>query len=199
VISKHTEFQDPIVIKNLSEPHTRVWNLEIGARYYWKVVARRNTQALANSPVSEFSTHPQAPRWLFIPEITNIRDIGGWPLPGGNKIRQGMIYRSSEMNSHLELTAQGKDILLNLLKINTDIDLRGEEEVREPALNKVSYINAPIQPYANILEEQYRRDYRLIFKTFAESATKQDCHDRRYDLLIGGAVGRRKAVADPGL
>jgi protein-tyrosine phosphatase len=168
VISKHPEFHDPILIKNLSEPTTQVWNLEIGERYYWKVAARRNTQMLASSTVSEFSTHPQAPRWLYIPGITNVRDVGGWPVPGGKKIRQGMIYRSSEMNSHLELTAQGKDILLNHLKISTDIDLRGEEEVRKPALKNVRYINAPIQPYANILEKQYQPFYQQIFKVLTD-------------------------------
>jgi protein tyrosine/serine phosphatase len=72
------------------------------------------------------------------------------------------------MNSHLSLSAQGKDILLKLLKINTDIDLRGEEEVRKPALENVSYINAPIQPYGNILEEQYQPSYRKIFQVFAD-------------------------------
>jgi len=167
-ISKNPEFNDPILIRNLPETTTRVWNLEIGARYYWKVIARRNTQKLASSQVSEFTTHPQAPRWLYIPEITNVRDVGGWPLPGGKKIRQGMLYRSSEMNSHLALTAQGKDILLNVLKINTDIDLRGEEEVRKPALKNIRYINAPIQPYAKILEEQYQPFYRQIFQVFAD-------------------------------
>ena len=168
VISKHPGLKDPIFIQNLSKTTTRVWNLEIGAQYYWKVVARRSAQILASSPLGEFTTHPQAPRWLNIPRITNVRDVGGWPLPGGKEIRQGLLYRSSEMNSHLELTPHGKDILLNQLKINTDIDLRGEGEVRKPALNHVRYINAPIQPYANILEEQYQPFYRTIFQVFAD-------------------------------
>jgi protein-tyrosine phosphatase len=167
-ISKSPEFHDPILIRNLSATSTQVWNLEIGTRYYWKVIARRHTQKLATSAVNEFTTHHQTPRWLYIPEITNVRDIGGWPLPDGRKIRQGMVYRSSEMNSHLELTAHGKDILINHLKICTDIDLRGEEEVRMPAVKEIRYINAPIQPYANILEEQYKPFYKLIFKTFAD-------------------------------
>lgn len=168
VISRSPDFQEPVLLRNLTTPSARVWNLQIGTRYYWKVIAKRNTQELAASPVGEFTTHPKAPRWLYIPEITNVRDMGGWPLPHGRKIRQGMVYRSSEMNSHLELTAQGKDILLNQLKIRTDIDLRGSEEVRKPALKNIRYLNVPIQPYAHIAEEQYQPGYRQIFQTLGD-------------------------------
>lgn len=168
VISKNLEFLEPIQVINLSQPYTRVWNLQIDTRYYWKVIARRSKQNLASSPVGEFTTHPQTPRWLYIPDITNVRDIGGWPLQNGKKIRQGMVYRSSEMNSHLELTTQGQDILLNQLKIRTDIDLRGEEEIRKPALKNIRYINIPLQPYAHIAEDQYKPHYRQIFQTLAD-------------------------------
>jgi len=168
VISKDPEFQDSIQVMNLLYPYTRVCNLQIDTRYYWKVIARRDKQKLASSPIGEFTTHPQTPRWLYIPDITNVRDIGGWPLQNGKKIRQGMVYRGSEMNSHLELTARGKDILLNQLKIRTDIDLRGEEEIRKPALKEISYINIPLQPYAHIAEEQYKPYYRQIFQTLAD-------------------------------
>lgn len=167
-ISRNPDFEDPIRVTNLSNTSTRVWNLQIDTRYYWKVIAKRNKQPLASSHISEFTTHPQAPRWLYIPDITNVRDIGGWPLPYGKKISQGMVYRSSEMNSHLELTAQGQDILLNQLKIRTDIDLRGEEEIRKPALKNVQYINIPLQPYAHIAEEPYKPLYRQVFQTLAD-------------------------------
>lgn len=168
LIAENPEFYNPLLVTNLSTTSTRVWNLQIDTRYYWKVIAWRKKQPLAASPTSEFTTHPQTPRWLYIPEITNVRDIGGWSLPHGKKIRQGMVYRSSEMNSHLELTAQGQDILVNQLKIRTDIDLRGEEEIRKPALKGVFYLNVPVQPYAHIAEEQYQPLYRQIFQTMAD-------------------------------
>lgn len=168
IISSSPQFHEPIHIQNLSTTSAQVWNLQIGTRYYWKVIARREDQNLAVSPVGEFITHPQAPRWLYIPEITNVRDIGGYPLPGDRTIRQGMLYRSSEMNGHLALTAEGRDILLNQLKIRTEIDLRGEDELRKPALKGIRYINAPIQPYAHIFEAQYQPFYRQIFATLAD-------------------------------
>ena len=170
LIAKDEEFSNPLRFKDLKTTSARVLNLEIGTQYYWKVTAARKEQKLAVSSVGEFTTHPQAPRWLSIPGITNVRDIGGWTTPEGQRIRQGMVYRSSEMNSHLELTTQGKDILLNQLGIRTDLDLRGSDEDREPALQGTRYINVPLQPYAHIAEDLYKPMYRQVFQVLADPA-----------------------------
>jgi protein tyrosine/serine phosphatase len=170
LIAKDAEFSDPVRVKDLKITNTRVSNLEIGTRYYWKVTAARNAQELAASSVGEFTTHPQAPRWLSVPGITNVRDIGGWTTPAGQRIRQGMVYRSSEMNGHLELTAQGREILLNQLGIRTDLDLRGSDELCEPALPGTRYINIPLLPYTHIAETQYQPMYRQVFQLLADPA-----------------------------
>jgi rhodanese-related sulfurtransferase len=170
-IAKDPEFSNPYRIKDLKGTSARVPNLEIGTRYYWKVTATRQNQELATSPVSVFSTHPQAPRWLSVPGITNVRDVGGWATSSGKKIRQGMVYRSSEMNSHLELTDQGRDILLHQLGVRTDMDLRGEEELCEPALPGTRYINIPLQPYIHISEARYQPLYRQVFQVLADPST----------------------------
>jgi hypothetical protein len=170
LISKDQDFTDPVRVNDLKDTHARVWNLQIGTRYYWKVTAARDAQKLAASSVGEFTTHPQAPRWLSIPGITNVRDIGGWTTQEGQKIRQGMVYRSSEMNSHLELTAKGQEILLKQLGIRTDLDLRGSDEVCQPALPGTHYINVPLQPYAHIAEDLYQPMYRQVFQVLADPA-----------------------------
>ncbi|NIY15094.1 MAG: hypothetical protein GWM98_09410, partial [Nitrospinaceae bacterium] len=76
---------------------------------------------VAESAVASFKTDPSPPRWIRVPGITNVRDLGGWPLPGGRRIRQGMVFRSSEMNGHLNLTSRGKHILEEELGIRTDL------------------------------------------------------------------------------
>jgi protein tyrosine/serine phosphatase len=70
------------------------------------------------------------------------------------------------------------------LKIRTDIDLRGDDEVCAPALDlkQVAYINFPIQAYAHINEAVYQPDYRRLFHLLADRL--------RYPLIIhcwGGA------------
>ena len=156
--------------ENLQAAYLNVTNLYIGKQYFWKVTGKRYGKLIAESETWSFTTHPQPPRWLQIPKITNIRDIGGWLLPGGGRIRQGLVLRSSEMNGHLSLTDEGRRILVQDLKIRTDIDLRGSDEVRTPALdrNQVAYINFPIQPYSHIVDPVYQADYGRLFHLLSD-------------------------------
>jgi len=104
LIAKDTAFEDPMVIKDISQPFRNVVNLQIGAQYFWKVIAKKSDSVLAVSAVRAFTTSPSTPRWLCVPGITNVRDMGGWRLSGNRHIRQGLIYRSSEMNGHVDIT-----------------------------------------------------------------------------------------------
>lgn len=171
-------------VEGLKDRFARVVNLYVGRCYYWKVEAWSSNEKIAESPVWSFSTHPTPPRWIEVPGITNARDIGGWELPNNRRIRQGLVFRSSEMNSHLFLTEEGKRILEEELEIRTDVDLRGEDEICQPALDKdrVAYFNFPVQPYEHIAESKYQQHYRGIFQLLADP--------RRYPVIIhcwGGA------------
>lgn len=183
-LAEDAAFTLPLRLERLRQPRAVVANLRVGTRYYWQVTARRMGRPVAASPVWSFTTHPQPPRWILAPGVTNLRDFGGWQLPDGRRIRQGMIFRSSEMNSHLHITRAGRQVIEDELGIRTDIDLRGGEELREPALNpaKVEYINIPILSYEYISEPYSRVNFRSLFQMLANPL--------RYPLLIhcwGGA------------
>lgn len=171
-IAMSKKFTDPLVRENLSEPFCNIWNLHIDTRYYWKVIARNADHTTVESPVRTFRTHATLPRWIYVPGMTNVRDIGGWRLPGNRLIQQSLIYRSSEMNSHLNITEEGKRVLVDELKIRTDLDLRGSDEETRPVLDRaaVKWINIPIRPYSDIALDVYREKYRDIFKIFADSS-----------------------------
>jgi hypothetical protein len=147
-----------------------LWHLFIGTPYYWKVTAKRGAETIAESPVWRFVTNSLPPRWIRVPGITNARDIGGWPLPGNRRIRQGKVYRSSEMNGNLHLTPKGRELLEEELGLRTDLDLRNEGEAAAPALDpeRVQWIHAPISPYDCICDAAFADAYRLIFETFAD-------------------------------
>jgi len=170
LISKDTAFEDPMVLKDIAQPFRSVVNLQIGTRYFWKVIARDNDSVLAVSAVWAFTTHPSTPRWLCVPGITNVRDMGGWRLPGNRRIRQGLIYRSSEMNGHVDITDEGRKVLIEELNIRTDLDLRGSHEDPKAVLDRtvVKWINTPISPYGNIVAYDSREKYRQIFKVFSD-------------------------------
>jgi protein-tyrosine phosphatase len=62
----------------------------------------------------------------------NFRDLGGYPLADGRRVRKGMLYRSDHLGS---LTDADQE-LLGEIGIRTVVDLRREEE-REEASDRV--------------------------------------------------------------
>ena len=96
--------------------------------------------------------------------------MGGWRLPGDQRIRQGLIYRSSEMNGHVNITDEGRQVLIEELKIRTDLDLRGSHEHPQAMLDQtvVKWINIPTSPYGNIVADDCGEKYRQIFKIFSD-------------------------------
>jgi protein-tyrosine phosphatase len=184
LISRNEDLRDARIVPDLRRSRVSVFHLHIGTRYFWKVIARHQGLEVAQSQVWSFVTHAAPPRWIAVPGITNVRDMGGWPLPGGRIVRQGLIYRSSEMNSHVEITEEGKRILIEELGIRTDLDLRGNTEDARPVLDtrRVEWIHVSVQPYDAIGDARHQDGYRRVFEVLADAA--------KYPLLFhcwGGA------------
>ena len=56
--------------------------------------------------------------------VANLRDIGGWPVAGGGRVRSGLLYRSTDLSR-----LAGDDLApFGALGIRTVIDLRTEPE-----------------------------------------------------------------------
>jgi hypothetical protein len=160
-----------------------VVNLCIGTEYYWQVTARDfgGDAVLAGSPVWSFTTDATPPRWMLVPGVTNVRDIGGWILPDNkHRIRQGciyrsgqLVYRSGESDTRRRITWEGSEVLLNDLKIRTDLDLRGVYDRREagPVFDEsvVKWIHVPIIPYGGIMDEGQQAQFRKVFEVFADA------------------------------
>ncbi len=164
--------RSPRTLLGIRQPRTEVFHLHIGTTYYWTVTARSDDEVAATSPTWSFTTHAATPRWISVPGITNVRDIGGWSLPNGNVVSQGHIYRGSEMHPRLTITEAGRRILEDNLRIKTDLDLRAADETTGPVLNpdKVRWVNAPILPYAHIAEAGQPEQYRQVFAMLADPA-----------------------------
>ena len=172
LISPNPDFKDSRHITALSEPRAEVLHLHVATRYFWKVMAKRAGQFLTESPTWSFTTNRATPRWMHIPGTTNVRDIGGWPLPNNCMVRQGVFYRSSQMNGAVQITAEGQKLLEQDLGIRTDLDFRGPVENPYPVLDedKVQWINVPINAYSHISNEEGQEGYRKIFEIFADAS-----------------------------
>jgi hypothetical protein len=66
-----------------------------------------------------------------------VRDLGGYPIEGGGRVRQGLLYRGSELEFKMHLSPKGADTL-RVLGIKTVLDLRGE------AIGNVEYSTAEL-------------------------------------------------------
>lgn len=120
----------------------RAENFKCGTRYFWRVVSENEI-----SDIFYFDTEDKYPRFIKIDGLTNIRDCGGRKTVTGQQIKQGLLYRGSEMNSHVNITADGINTMKNVLKITSVLDLRGDtEDVRD--IYKGIYINIPVRPYS---------------------------------------------------
>ena len=149
-----------------------VYNLMIGKIYYWRVCALDGTL----SQTRYFITEDIPPRWIKASEsaiktdnvrgVTNIRDLGGWKCENGKKIKQGLIFRGSEMDDHCTLTESGKNILLKDLKIKTDYDLRFSD-LPSPLGDSVKLIRIPLRgTYGRISE--FKDNFRDMLSVFAD-------------------------------
>lgn len=117
-LSEYPTLTNPILHESRKSP-CEIYNLQIGKTYYWKV---------NDSEVSAFITEDLAPRWIYADGAFNIRDIGGWQAADGKRIKQGLLYRGTEMNTHVIIKEEGIRILRDELCIKTNLDLRGEAE-----------------------------------------------------------------------
>lgn len=143
-------------------------NLRIDADYTWQVVTEDDA-----SPVFAFHTDPQPPRLLRVDGITNVRDFGGFRTAEGRRVRQDRIYRTSEMDSHLAITPEGKRVLEEELGVRTDLDLRGiKDEPRGPVLDpaRVKWRNFPLAAYDQCFSGEQIRLFGDAYRVLLDEA-----------------------------
>lgn len=121
-----------------------VYNLKCATRYFWRVVCENEV-----SDVYCFDTNERCPRFMKVDGITNVRDCGGWRTVSGRRIKQGLLYRGSEMNSHVTITDAGIETMRKDMKINFVIDFRSTENEFVEDVYKKGYLNISVRPYCD--------------------------------------------------
>ncbi len=184
LISRNRDFKDVQVDVESGKQSFSVKHLYIGTKYFWKVIANGVHGYLGESAVWSFTADASPPRWIEVPGITNVRDIGGWKSGCNKVVRQGLIYRSSAMNKidsteTVYIREEGRRVLIEELGIRTDLDLRAAVspmvsgavvEGSSPVLDtsKVQWIAIPVKDYGKITEKCAMISYREIFYLFSE-------------------------------
>lgn len=81
-------------------------NFEVGCDYELSVSAYgRKERGLFDTAVRRFRTEDAAPRVLFVEGVLNARDLGGWKVADGRRIRQGLLFRSQAFNDNVDYVA----------------------------------------------------------------------------------------------
>ena len=87
-IAKDPELKDVVYSEIVFGKRTEVYNLPIGQKYYW--AAQNKNRILSN--ICSFSIKYELPRCIEIDNITNVRDLGGYKVPGG-RVRFDLAFR----------------------------------------------------------------------------------------------------------
>lgn len=162
VITSETEDFADSYAHSAGESSATLYNLKLGTKYYYKVKAVYKTTVF-ESEVKSFVTNNIGPRNIYAEGVENVRDLGGYTLEDGRKIKQGLIYRTAQFNyDHgdesaikSEPTGKGKDVLVHQLGIKSDIDVRekqtssGKDETigcnSSPLGSGVKYVSLPMR------------------------------------------------------
>ena len=144
-------------------------NLYSNTQYYYRVTVY--TRSGVASRTGSFKT-ADTPRILSIDGLSNVRDIGNWRTEGGKRIKQGLLIRGTEMDGAVEsgyhLTNEGLKMMLDLLGIKTDIDLRAQTPTSMDALgSRVSHKYYDMEMYSGIFTDAGKEKVRAVFSDLA--------------------------------
>ena len=127
-------------------------NALLDTKYYYR--AATSEAGLASAKVYNITSTAQAPRVVYVPDVLNFRDIGGWEssLVPGAKIKQGLYFRCAQLDAAQGstkscLSNDGKGhAALKELGIKCDIDMRdiGNQPNKGKGPSKTSTDDWPI-------------------------------------------------------
>lgn len=156
------------------QSQVEVYNLLTNTTYYYRV-----SVSLENGDVhtkwSSFETAPSL-RFINLDGACNVRDIGGWKTVDGKTIKQGLLYRGSEIDGGKEsgydfcLTEKGI-AQLRSLGIKTDFDLRSESvKVDEYSIlgEDVARTFYNAAQYQDVLRSSNKETVRKIFSDLSK-------------------------------
>lgn len=171
-LSETEDFRNPLVIRT-ERKTVEIGNLKADQKYFWRVNG--------SEPYRFFTD--AAPRWISADGIVNVRDNGGWKTMGGKRIRQGLLYRGSEMEwqsyhdrdpstqHHLQISEEGIRVMREELGIRTDLDLRLAAQgwlLKSPLGKDVSLQVIPLLPYYQLWEDHQEEAVKAIFELLAD-------------------------------
>jgi protein-tyrosine phosphatase len=138
------------------------------------------------------------PRMVFVPDVPNMRDIGGWRTTNGRQVKQGMIYRSAafdrkqkwfDFGNRPHVSDETVDFLVKEVGIKTDLDLRSVRETKgmsgSPLGPSIKWLNIPALAYGAIDTPEGRAAFSKMFRVLQDR--------NNYPIVMHCQFGRDRA------
>ena len=125
VFGQQADLSDGYRVDGGTEDSISFYNPYLGKNYY-KLIATFTDGSTDESLIRNFEVAGKYPRNLTIEGMTNCRDMGGRVLANGNKIKQGLVFRTSGKNQNGSLTDATTEEMVGHLKLKNEINLAGD-------------------------------------------------------------------------
>ena len=166
------DLSDGLTVNGTKQNEISFYNSYIGTNYF-KVTAKFADDTEESSEIKTFKVEDVAPRNLYAGNMPNVRDMGGRATVAGGRLRQGLIYRGAgnRFDNSSQINDECKDILLNQLKIKTEINVANSDS-NNMNLTGTSLVNAYMAygavPYSNLARNSVR--IRQIMSVLADES-----------------------------
>ena len=117
--------KDPSYTRSFSEesPSFSILNLRAGSSYSYVLSGVSNETSVLKE--GTFSIEDEYLTNYDVDGVTNVRDLGGYTTLDGKKIKQGLLFRSGNLD---QITEEGCGLFQDLFHLKTEIDLRLESD-----------------------------------------------------------------------
>ena len=164
--------------------------LEIGTDYRLRLAVFVPKKGEVDAAEIDFRTEADAPRVLTVKGVDNVRDLGGWTVADGRRIRQGLVFRAQAFNDNASYRVKGtkevkpksewkagvvrgtpssrRDCLLTL-GVRTELDFRRREDETwrmkdSPLGRSVDYVQIPSACYSEMKTAEAKASFARAFR-----------------------------------
>jgi len=149
-------------------------HLLVDTRYFFRITVELESNE--GCTLTESFRTKWSPRIVELEDIFNVRDVGGWKTADGKTVKQGMLYRGSELDGasepQFQLTEDSAEIMRSQLQIKTELDLRQEnlEGARDVLGKEVKRYCISSPSYDEFLSYNGKKNMKAVFDVLAEEA-----------------------------
>lgn len=176
-LSESKDYLNPLIY-HVESNEVSFTNLKIDTQYFYKVMSDDRC-------VKEdiFTTSDEIIRNMYVSGVTNVRDLGGYPV-GSGRLNQGLIYRCGRLNHNgketveNKITDKGIHTMVNEMKIKSEIDLRLVDNNEVGGLHEgvgvlgetVKYYQCPMDYFSAMDNDFNHQSLRKVFSILGDKS-----------------------------